>query len=592
MKSVQSGQKSDSEPLTPEQEATAKAAALWVNHFSRTLKTCRLYDGSNPTVVRFRQELASALLQLIENHGAIALAFTADDVLCEGVSLYGAKSRDDNLAFPFYRDGIRMLTFAPGIEARELDVLLDALLVVTGQNVEHNDLVTLLWEGHLEHLEVDYVPGEPDMGGGGGGALAEGEEGVMWPTAAQAEMDEPAAEASESESETDSQIQDVSAELASHPTRSDDWSVGEFTAEIEAGYEELRALAPAELERFQQEYAAERELSLVQSATQLVKAYLVAGTEAGDRGEIAKFLPRILRQSFVQGLWREAEEVLGLLDVHPAADWSKSGFAQELLQPISVSSVRERLDQQGEETLEEFLRFARRLDEPAIDLLNLILAESQNQRTQTVLTGALVDWCRNNPELLAPWLSDPRWFVVRNIVRILGSIGGPSVVSLLKPLTMHAEARVRTEVLAAIKNADIQVARPLLLEMLPGADSRTFCSLLHQLSQEPDQATARLVLGMVIEEEFEKRPPEEKRALYSALSGSGGDEVLPELEAELHKGNWFSRGPEAHRQAIARCVARIGTPLAREILERGAQSKRAPVRKACEDALVRFGKHD
>ena len=57
---------------------------------------------------------------------------------------------------------------------------------------------------------------------------------------------------------------------------------------------------------------------------------------------------------------------------------------------------------------------------------------------------------------------------------------------------------------------------------------------------------------------------------------------MPELEAELHKGNWLSRNQETHRLAIARVIGRIGTSQARLVLERGAQSKRVLVRKACE----------
>jgi HEAT repeat protein len=90
----------------------------------------------------------------------------------------------------------------------------------------------------------------------------------------------------------------------------------------------------------------------------------------------------------------------------------------------------------------------------------------------------------------------------------------------------------------------------------------------------------------MMEEGFGERADTERHAVYSALSLTAGDEVLPELEAELHKTTWFSRSLEPHRQAIARCLARIGTPLARMILERGGQSKRAPVRKACQDALM------
>jgi HEAT repeat protein len=84
---------------------------------------------------------------------------------------------------------------------------------------------------------------------------------------------------------------------------------------------------------------------------------------------------------------------------------------------------------------------------------------------------------------------------------------------------------------------------------------------------------------------FEQRPPEERRAIYGALSATAGDEVLPELEAELLKGNWFSRTQESHRQAVARVIARIGTATSRAILERGLTSRRSPVRAACEQAL-------
>src|SRR5262245_49629641 len=90
-------------------DVTVKAASAWVNQFARTLKTCRLYDANNPTVVRFRQELSTALRRLVDVEGEITLRFTQDDVLLEDVSLYPAKSRDDNLALPFHRDGVRSL---------------------------------------------------------------------------------------------------------------------------------------------------------------------------------------------------------------------------------------------------------------------------------------------------------------------------------------------------------------------------------------------------------------------------------------------------------------------------------------------------
>jgi HEAT repeat protein len=251
-----------------------------------------------------------------------------------------------------------------------------------------------------------------------------------------------------------------------------------------------------------------------------------------------------------------------------------------------VSGAVERVDQQDVPQLLEFIAFSKDLGEPAVDWLNLVLAESQNRRARRFIAEAIAELCRDNPERLAPWLSDPRWFVVRNVVHILGWIGGNAIVGLLQTALRHPEPRVRQEVIAALGQADPAAARPLLLGMLEGADPRAFCSVLHQLAVARDPGVASALVRHLLDPGFEQRPLEVKRALYSALAATGGDEVLPDLETEIHKGNWFSRSQESHRQAIARCVARIGTPQAHALLERGGRSKRAPVRKACLDALA------
>ena len=131
----------------------------------------------------------------------------------------------------------------------------------------------------------------------------------------------------------------------------------------------------------------------------------------------------------------------------------------------------------------------------------------------------------------------------------------------------------------------LKLARPLLLKLLDQADTRMFCAVLHQLSGDRHGPTARMLLAFMLDPAFDQRAPEERRAIYAALSATAGDEVLPELEAELLKGNWFSRTQESHRQAVARVIARIGTAAARTILERGLTSRRSPVRTACEQAL-------
>jgi len=558
--------------LSPEQEATARAAGVWVNHLARTLKTCRLYDANNPTVIRFREELAQALTRLLDEHGELTLQFTSDDVLCEEQSLYLARSRDDNLALPFYRDGIHAIHFSPGIESAEIETFLDAVLQVTGQNAGENDLLTLLWESHLLHVDVDYVPAEADMGGG----AAEGGDVVPWP--ASDECLEDGVEAGPDAAAGDGE------------ERSDDWLLGDLAVEVEAGFAELESLAPTETQRFLEEYRAEHAVPIATATIAISSAFLHAGAAAADKAELARFLPRVLRQTITDGAWTEARHSLALLRrCGRHAEWSVEGFSQELFQPISVAGVVERLDQQDAPTLAEFIALARELGPFAVDWLNLALAESQQRRTRRALAEAIAELCRDDPERLAPWLADPRWYVVRNIVHILGWIGGQRTIGLLATAMRHPEPRVRQEVIAALGQADPEQARPLLLDVLEGADARTFCSVLHQLSVARDERTAGVLVRHLLDPGFEQRPLEVRRAIYSGLAATGGDSILPDLEQELHKGNWFSRYQESHRQAVGRCIARIGTAHAMAVLERGARSKRAPVRKACADALTGVG---
>ena len=581
----------DTEPRTAldtearEDDAATRAAGAWVNHLGRTLKTCRLYDGNNPTVIRFREDLAASLTRLLDEHGPLTLQFTSDDVKVGEHSLYPARSRDDNLALSFHRDGIRHLAFSPGVEARELDSVLDAILQVTGQNVGQDDLVTLLWEAHLPHIEIDYVPSDGDIGSGAGSEAEEGG-GIPWPTGGEAEAEEAAAEA----------VTTVEAEAAPEAgkasgTRSDDWTTGELTVEIEAGFAELDAMGPWERDRFLQEFQAEHEVSPTTTALAILRATLATDIRPEDRAEFAQFTPRLLRLAVGRGAWLEALEAVDLLR-RSGDETTQSALVQELLQPISVATTIEQLDHQETQQVLDFIEFARSLGDAAIDLLNAALGESQQRRNRRLLAETIAGLCHDNPERLAPWLTDKRWYVVRNIVHILGWIGGDSIVGMLRTALKHPEPRVRYEVVAALAQVELPKARPVLLQLLEKADTRMFCAVLHQLSGGRDSATARVLMRYLLDPAFELRPTEEKRAVYSALSAVAADEVIPELEAELLKGNWFSRGQELHRQSIARVIARIGTPAARTVLQRGVLSKRGPVRKACEDALTGMTAHE
>ena len=78
----------------------------WIQQWSRTLKTWRLYGEHNPTLEKFRSELASGLEALLETWGPVTLRFTTDNILWRETSVHQARTREDNLSRVFFRDGI------------------------------------------------------------------------------------------------------------------------------------------------------------------------------------------------------------------------------------------------------------------------------------------------------------------------------------------------------------------------------------------------------------------------------------------------------------------------------------------------------
>ena len=563
---------------TPQESALARAAAAWVGQFARTLKTCRLYDGNNPTVIKFREDLAVSLSQLLAEHGPLTLSFTAVDVLLGEVSLYPARSRDDSLGLPFYRDGIRSLTFSPGIEPREVEAFLDLVLKVTSRVTNtDDDLVTLLWDAEMVHVDMNYVSPEADVEGGGGESEAAACP-IPWPGSQPGQTAEaggatPASDSAEGASETE--------------TRSEDWQGEELPAGTEAILDELEARGAREVERFRAEYEIETATASVSAAVALVAKCVSTASTDDDRAEMARFLARLLREAIALGDWRDALQASALMDACACPEFTTEGFLRDLAHPDSVvtASCVTQLDHQTTQGIQEFITLGRAFGSSACEWLMLVLAESQQQRTRRLLARAIADLCRDNPERLAPWLRDPRWYVVRNVVHILGWIGGAPIAGLLRSARGHGERRVRLEVVAALAQVAPETSRPVLMEMLEDTDSRVFGAAVHQLAERRDPEFARAMADRLRDPEFAERSPEERRTIYSALGASGGDEVLPALEEEMLSRKWFSKEHAAHIQAVARCIARIGTPAARATLERGKVAGSGPARAICGELL-------
>jgi len=574
--------------------------ATWLGQFSRTLKTCRLYEGANPNTVRFREELAGNLAALLERHGTFRLEFSAQQVLCEEHVVMGATSREDNFAMPFFRDGLYALTFVPGIESSEVQRLVDILLRVTSRvSRVTEDLVTLLWDADLSHLGVSYVSAETDvdLGDAGDAHEAPAPQGRLMPWPARVPdgsggLGAPeAAGAKGAEGASAGAVAPAQANDFCPAPRAEDWRAWEPAADVELAFAALDETSAVDVDAFVTRMHAERAEPIPIAAMALVRDALGADPAHEDRDDLVEVLERILREAISTANWSDARAAVACLSECTAGYWDGTLLMSELAQPDSTvtAALAKQLDELTIAETNEFAAFAVSLGASSIEWLMAIVAQAGQQRTRRVLLRTLVDMCEGNPERLAPWLSDPRWFVVRNAVHVIGASGGRVPVGMFAPLLTHPEVRVRHEVVTALANCAPDDGQPLLLQLMRDPEASVRGPALYRLGARRNDEVSRALLELVADPAFRKRPEDEFRSVFSALGGCSSNRALPSLEALLYESGGARGASSAYLQAIARAIARIGTLEAREALECGTRSRHAAARDACRTVLKGTG---
>ncbi len=99
----------------------------------------------------------------------------------------------------------------------------------------------------------------------------------------------------------------------------------------------------------------------------------------------------------------------------------------------------------------------------AIQEFTGLLAEERDRQVRARMCQVLAKVGPPAVPVLLDWLEDPRWFLVRNLVHVLGKIGDESVFGPVLTLLGHPHARVRIEAVRALAViAPARAAAPLV----------------------------------------------------------------------------------------------------------------------------------
>ena len=192
------------------------------------------------------------------------------------------------------------------------------------------------------------------------------------------------------------------------------------------------------------------------------------------------------------------------------------------------------------------------------------------------------------PHLVAG-LKDSPWYMVRNLVLVLGTIGLPEAVPPLRPVLAYPDPRVRKEVVKALTRIGTAAAADALLQRLGDPDPGVRQSVIAALGTlkvtraiEPLAEVARQFSVFAKEADTQK-------AAIMALGSIGDPQVIPVLVELLRRRTWLNRRlNDEVRAAAAAALGTVGTEPATEALLAEAKRGEGPVPHACQVALERL----
>jgi hypothetical protein len=544
--------------------------------FVKAIKAFRFYPPDNPTLKGFRDQLLKKFQFFLNKYQYFVLQIGEYDLSFKNRILYENKDVKTSLAFSLYKDGLREIRFMKGIEEWEVQGVIDILKHSDTINSLEDDIVTLMWEKdfmHISYLATDEFLEETPV------VIPDNVDQfrknlVFKPLAHHVEVD-----LEEEGAEERIDLDEILSKTMEEPLP--------FVSDRSVYF-----LSPDEVEGLRKEVESEIDPVFIFNITDTLFEILALEKETEPFQDAINILIKVLDAFLTLGEFTKASDLLKrvyiILKTYDLQDWQVEGIGKIIIEAgeeVRIERIGKVLERE-EVSLEPVSTYLSLLPKNAIKPLIKLLGELKNSKVRRLFCDALSEIGKNHIELFTPFIEDRRWYLVRNIVYILGRIGKEQALPYVQKAFNHEENRVRREAIQALGLIGGPKAIGLLVKALTDNDVRIRCMAAINLGKVGKKTGLIPLLEVVQSKDFNKREPVEIKAFFNAIGMVGSNEAVPVLQQLLERKSWFGRGKtdEIHIGA-ANTLAMIGTPNAKAILEEGKNSKDESIREACTQAL-------
>ncbi len=573
------GETMDELDLTlPPRELEVSDVETLLSTLGKAVRAFQIYKANNPVLQRFIEALRDGFEGLWDKTDRLELR-VVEKGLRWGDRTFSMGEGRENLAFLFYKDGIRYLTFLPGFED-EMPAFLE--VVHRARQLDHDaedDLITLLWEQDFASFQYGYMD-----------QLVEG-------------LTLPEAEGREPEQVTPTTVQTDAVDRGAERADSgqpvslvdDEEPVQPLGTVSRDDFEDtLYFLDPSELATLEKEVSLEMERDL---HTAVLRALFdrVEDPDEKRQREVLDILDQLLPIFLSRGHLSSAAHVLKELDALKAGDvlgGELSGRVEQLFETLSQPSILEQfveILEHGQMELDaaDLGLFFARLRPKALPVLIRSAQLTEVESVRTRLHAAIDGLAQSHPnEVMALFRAeDPA--ILRGAAALAGRTGMNQATPALKALlNSHEDADVRLAVARALIAIRSTATLTVLIDALEDDEREVRVAAARGLAAARFASAKERLAALIDSKQVREADLTEMIAFFEAYGIIGGASAVATLDEMLnYKGMLGRRNPAEQRACAALALGKIGTPEARKALQDAGGDEDPVVRNAVNRAL-------
>jgi len=534
---------------------------------SKGMRATQLYLPNNPVYQRAVENVRGAFRQIWQATDDLQFDVQESDLRWEDSVVYHQEQKNESIAWTLYKDGVRSLSFKPGIEEEELVRFLRVLHQAKNLQADAaDDLLTLLWQEDFQFIAYTFRE------------LA-------------SENAVPIEQGETIPSSTPSDVRQAVQEEAP-PQREGLVSMEDFDTTLYFLDDKEVEYLHKEVDR---EYAQDLRRNVLAMLFDLLELQTYGTVRAELLSIIENFIPYLLGAAdfrSVAFILRESRLILQRArELIPEHRQALEGLPGRLSQSEALSQLLQSLDEATvHPTEEELSELFQELRAEALVTLMAWIPKLTNERVRELVHRAAERLAQANAPEVLKTLEQGDSGAQLEMVRLAGRLKLPGAPDGMGKLLETGDRMVKMAVVESLTAIGTPSAMKILERAVEDGERDVRIAAVKFLALRGYRNAFSRIEAAVMGNKLKNADLTEKMAFFEGYGSMAGASGIPILEKMLVPKGLLARKEDAETRACAAmALGKIRSPDARSVLERASQDKEALVRNAVSRALRESG---